>query len=171
MGNGAGPLDRSHAQPDEEHEHEALREGKRRLGLRRRHDEQHRDPLEQLRDQHEDVQVRGEDDADRGGRTPRASPVLGVVRDDYGGQNHEGHGPHYVGRQELDEGKAESAGIREDGGDQKDGGPTVEPGPRRKGPCRDEAGDDAHQTQHGVDEGECRDAHAEDHGVSLGGAA
>src|SRR5258707_7122799 len=44
------PLDRGNAQPDEERQHEALREGKGRLGLGRRSDKQNRNPLEQLRD-------------------------------------------------------------------------------------------------------------------------
>ena len=76
-----------------------------------------------------------------------------------------------MGCDQLDEGKAESAGIRQDGSDEKDSGPAVEPGPGGEGPRGDEARDDADQTQDGVDEGERRDAHAEDHRASLGGAA
>src|SRR6266705_6807554 len=79
-GRGAGTPDRGDPQPDEEEHHEALGEGKWRLRLCRRKEEEHRNPLEQLRDQDEDIQVGGEDDADGVGRTPRASPVFDVVR-------------------------------------------------------------------------------------------
>src|SRR5258708_6229984 len=76
-----------------------------------------------------------------------------------------------MGRNELGEGEAESAGIRQDGGDEKEGGPAVEPCPGDETSRHDEARDDPDETQHRMEERVRRDAHAEYHGPNVPGVS
>src|SRR4051812_20632768 len=147
------------AQPDEQPEHQELGRDERRLLLRRSHGDQCGEPEEQLREQHEDVQVQRQDGTGHVDAAPRSHQMLQVTRDDDAGEDGKRKDRDDVRRQHLLEREAEPGQVRRNRRGEEYPGPAVEPLPGDEPSGYHRSGHDTRQAQDDVEErveAECR---------------
>lgn len=145
-----------HGNATEQHESEqdkSLRDRERGRGRSRRQGRQRRQPLQQLREQHEDVQIERGNAEHHEHIEPASAKALPVVREERPGQREQRDHSDDMGRRHLRERKPEAREGGDQRADQEDRDQPREPRARDKPSDHDETAQDAENTDDDVEQG------------------